>query len=140
MKTALGICVAAVGLMVVAGCAREDRWTLDGTKPGRLDDGKDVRRQVYMYRTPDQIEADEAIASRKVEVVTENGYAAVRNKRDTATLAVVEVTPGKDNVVKEEVHEMAVLVPAGSDMRVGRVSGQGTADTWSYKLLSIRKP
>lgn len=137
MKKALGALVLVTGLVVVAGCARSERWTLDGSKPGPLDDSKRARSEVHMTKPAEKPAA--AVVSTNVDVVTENDNAVVRNKGDEPMVATVQVTPGQKNMPRESAREMQVLVPAKSDVRLGRTTDGGDG-TWSYRLVHVTCP
>lgn len=140
MKKALGALVMVAGLVVVTGCARSERWTLDGSKPGPLNDQKGYKPEVNVSKTARTSGAGTVrndIHSAQ-ELVTENDYAVVRNKDGVPVVARVQVTPGPKNTAREAVHEIQVSVPAESEVRVGRMTGVGD-DTWTYRLVRVER-
>lgn len=124
-----GVVVLLSGMALV-GCAREDRWTLDGTPPSAL---QDDHRSAPGVASPAKSKTPLALSS--VSLVDRKGACYVKNpdpkQNILVTLLVTPSTTGKGHVSPKR---QQVLVPAGGETQAGLTS-DATGTTWKYTLL-----
>ncbi len=110
--------------MALVGCARENRWTLNGTPPSPLPPDHLTPRRQVVYIAPGTVRLSER-----------DGVCYVQNsdpKRNA--LATVLLTPLGSGANGLKPREMQLLVPPGGEMRVG-LNTDKAGVAWRYTLL-----
>ena len=120
------ILVAVMILAAGVGCAREDRWTLEGS--GNEQTWNKAKSQPAM-----------ANAKSDVELVQGDGIATLRNKTSRfSALVTLHAVPGNQ---MQKPTDFQVLVPAMSNVQVGRPGrlndSMPATEKWTYTVTKV---
>jgi hypothetical protein len=124
----MGAFVLVAGLVAIAGCAREDRWTLDGSRLAPLQSEKSVASANAV-----------AAKGQGVDLVQADGSCAIRNRGNGMVEATIQVTPGQKNKPAELERTIKVMAPPDTEVRIGRTADDASGNTWSYRLLGTSR-
>ena len=135
--------VLVSGLVLCAGCAMEDRWTLD-SKP-RHTHHTSTTTESTIHSSKEKASAKAPArqsaamdAAQDLELVQQkDGMYAIHNKNvDKNMVATVRITTTNASGWVQGTREILVLVLAGSTTQVGTAGDPHTGEQWAYSLVS----
>ena len=131
------VLVLVSGLVLCAGCAIEDRWTLD-SKPHRTHQTSTTRSANGKSTAQVDSRASQRLAAAKDLVLLQKdcSYCLHNNNTKQNILATVRITSTDAGGRPQGSRDILVLVLAGSSMKLGDATDPRTGDQWSYTLAT----